>query len=345
MDIKRKIAMAVATLSVAFGVGHVMQGGLGGKPQRSASADTEPKAITPLAAGLTGSDPLPAPKPTATPLPDQAFAPTTPAPANPEPAVTAAEPATGTPHLPPAAQPQPETAPVAEAALSGDSINCPVTLELLSAPQAMLDITLLAPCRAGERVVLRHGGLTVTAKTSLQGSLFLQLPGMEQDGSVSVLFSDGFEATAALDLPDLPIYQRFAVQWLAEDTFQLHAFENGATFGTKGHVSAADPQRRLPNVPSSGGFMTILGDDSVDLPMLAEVYTYPINPDVKVDVTIETEVTEATCNRELLGELLLSNAGKVVTTDLTLATPTCDAIGDVLVLNNPLPDLTLASAR
>ena len=56
-------------------------------------------------------------------------------------------------------------------------------------------------------------------------------------------------------------------------------------------------------------------------------------------------MSEATCDRELLGELLISEGGTHAATDLTLATPECDAIGDVLVLNNLLPDLKLATAN
>jgi hypothetical protein len=76
--------------------------------------------------------------------------------------------------------------------------------------------------------------------------------------------------------------------------------------------------------------------------MLAEVYTYPLNPDLTVDMTVEVVLTPETCNRDLLGELVLSLSGDAIATDLTLATPGCEAIGDVLVLNNPHQDLKLA---
>jgi len=81
----------------------------------------------------------------------------------------------------------------------------------------------------------------------------------------------------------------------------------------------------------------------VDMPLLAEVYTYPAMG--SADVVIEAAVTAQTCGRELLGETLLSEAGRVTVTDLTLAMPDCDAVGDFLVLNNLVPDLTLVAAN
>jgi hypothetical protein len=322
MDVKRKVGLVGVTVVVALGVGHLLQGGFGSQPRRVVEAP-RPVAITPLAAGLGSTSQSPATHEAA------------PAPEIPEAALL---PLQATP-----AEPEPTEGPAW--ALSGDSRNCPVSLDLTAAPKAMIDVTLLAPCSPEERVVIRHGGLAITGKTSLTGALFVSIPGMEEESVVSVLMPDGKDISAEISLPDLPIYRRIAVQWMDKDTFQLHAFEDGAIYGGKGHISAANPGNKLAGIPSKSGFMAFLGDDSVALPMLAEVYTYPIDLGVPVELTIEVDVSEVTCNRELLGELLLSEGGTYGATDLTLATPECDAIGDVLVLNNLLPDLKLATAN
>jgi hypothetical protein len=332
MELKRKVAMVAATLAVALGAGHIMQNGLSVRfgPVKTVELPAveqtsvvkqdiaPPTEIVPLAAGLgpalapsNGAAPAPA-------LPDAAFSP--------------AKPPIVVPTAAPAADPA-----------SADS--CPVSLDIIASDHATLDLTLIAPCRASERVVIRHGGLAITAMTSQTGSLFTAVPGMEPSGAVSVLFGDGKEVSTTESLPDMAQYRRFAVQWMAEDAFQLNAFENGASFGQAGHVFAGNTHRPLPNIPTQGGYLSVLGDRTAPVPMLAEVYTYPMDALTPIDLTIEASVSEATCDRELLGEVLFSEAGKVTKTDLTMATPTCDAIGDVLVLNNPLPDLKLAAAN
>jgi hypothetical protein len=350
MELVRKAAIVVATVAVALGIGYGVQNGLetssdlsastddvpqpvlGGMvaPNAAAAAEPEfaedatPKDIVPLAAGL---DPVPEVAGIATdslPLPDAAFAPTT--------ADQAAAPVVASP----AAEPMPVLA---------TTETCTVILDVIASAQATLDLTLIAPCRTSERVVLRHGGLAVTGMTSVTGTLFASLPGMDPEGEVSVLFADGEEVSAAEALPDLALYRRFAVQWMAGDAFQINAFENGAQYGGDGHVSANAPHVRLQNVPPRGGYLTALGDSAAPYPMLAEVYTFPLDQTEPVNLTLEATVTEATCNRELLGEMILSEAGAVTKTDLSMATPTCDAIGDVLVLNNPLPELKLAAAN
>lgn len=236
-----------------------------------------------------------------------------------------------------------DIAPTPQAAPEVATADCTAVLDLAAQDHAMIAVTLTAPCRTGERVVLRHGGLVFTARTSDTGSLFTTLPGMESGAGVTVLFGDGDMVEATVDLPDLAAYRRFGVQWLADDAFQLHAFENGADYGADGHVSAAAPHLPLAGIAGTGGFLTVLGDAGVDLPMLAEVYTWPADAAVTVDVVVEAAVSDTTCGRDLLGETLTSSGGVSLVTELTVAMPACDAMGDILVLKNLVPDMTLAA--
>jgi hypothetical protein len=154
-----------------------------------------------------------------------------------------------------------------------------------------------------------------------------------------VLFSDASVTRAAVPVPSAADLRRFAVQWMADDSFELHSYEDGADFGTPGHVWAQNP------VSPQGGYLVNLGDPALDLPMMAQVYTWPADAAHRAEVTIEAPVTARTCARELLGETILADKGAVTVTDLTLAMPDCDAQGDILVLNNLLPDTTLAAAN
>lgn len=225
--------------------------------------------------------------------------------------------------------------PMAEPAATAEF--CTPTMTLAAGPQATISVSLAAPCRAGERVVLRHAGLAFAEKLDAGGSLHLDLPALDKDGVVSVLFADAGVLRDAVAVPEAAIAHRFAVQWMADDTFQLHAFEKGAGYGQPGDVWSGAP------VSPDGGYLVSLGDPGLDIPMLAEVYTFPT--DIPADLTIEATVTETTCGRELLGETLVTGLDGVVKTDLTLAMPDCTALGDILVLKNPGLDVTLATAN
>ncbi|MGL5010001.1 MAG: hypothetical protein ACRC6I_08970 [Paracoccaceae bacterium] len=248
----------------------------------------------------------------------------------------------------PAPVPAPVTAaPVgaAPAAATLPADSCAPSLRLAAAPQAMIGISLVAPCAPDSRIVVSHAGLTITGKTNATGSLFMSLPALEVQAKVTARLPDATEVEQSVRVPAMATMRRMGVQWQNKDAFQLHAFENGAGYGDAGHIWADAPQIPTTGLGDSGGFITLLGDASVDMPMMAEIYTFPAGIAANADVVIEAAVTEATCGRELLGDTIMTLAGTTYVTELTLAMPGCDAVGDILVLKNLLTDLTIAAAN
>ncbi len=352
VDIKRRLARGVAVIAIALGAGQFMQS-ISGKapPQRAAEnqMDKKPKAIERVAATNTGdkpapmvaltapSNPAPAPSKPAAPVMAGVTAPAaTPAPA--PKAVIEVAPALH-------AKPMTATPPAMPASKAALAEACPVSLDLSNADNALIAITLVAPCHADERVVLKHAGLTITAKTTLTGALFADLPALLQDAQVEVMFRDTTSVAASVAVPELAGLRRFAVQWQQDDAFQLHGFEDGSDFGGPGDVSAATPHQPIAGAPAKGGFLTLLGDATTDLPMLAQVYTYPKDSTIKPEIVVEAAVTAATCGREMLGQTLQTTAGTVKVSDMSLAMPDCDAVGDYLVLKNLVQDMTIASSN
>ncbi len=225
---------------------------------------------------------------------------------------------------------EPETAVVA----GGD---CSTDMVLTADPQAMIAVSIFAPCRAGERVVLRHGGVAVAEILTEDGSLQLDFPALDMGGELSVLFPDATVLRDAVAMAGTE--NRFVVQWMGDDAFQLHAFENGADYGQPEDVNAEQP------VSPNGGYLMALGNPDLDFPMMAQVYTWPADAAIPVDLVIEAAVTDLTCDRELLGEVVKAVDGTRSVNDLTLAMPDCDAVGDILVLNNPGQDVTLSASN
>ncbi|WP_156317509.1 hypothetical protein [Cypionkella psychrotolerans] len=354
VDMKRRLARGVAVIAIALGAGQLVQSMSGKAPPPHAAENQttkKPKAIERVAATEVGDKPAPmvaleAPANTQA-EPPKAKAPvmasTTAPVATPEPVAKAAPVVPKTPAAPIAATvPAPKLEITAKPELAD---ACPVSLELSNADNALIAVTLVAPCHADERVVLKHAGLTVTAKTTLTGALFADMPALMQDAKVEVMFKDNTSVAASVAVPELAGLRRFAVQWQQDDAFQLHGFEDGSDFGGPGDVSAATPHQPIAGAPAKGGFLTLLGDASTDLPMLAQVYTYPKDSQIKPEIVVEAAVTEATCGRELLGQTLQTAPGTVKVSDMSLAMPDCDAVGDYLVLKNLVPDMTIASSN
>ena len=217
---------------------------------------------------------------------------------------------------------------------------CNTVLGLRQQPGAMIGIALTAPCHKAERVVLRHAGLAVTAVIGADGGLATQLPAMATDGKIEILFRDGSTVAAGLAMPEVVLMRRFGVQWRGVAAFDVHGFQNGADYGQTGDISPVNPGMA---VAATGGFLSVLGDASVDNPLMAEVYTYPMDPTAQTQVVVEAAVTAATCGHDLLGQTLMSERGAGAAADLTLAMPDCSGIGDFLVLKNLATDMKIAA--
>lgn len=193
--------------------------------------------------------------------------------------------------------------------------DCPATLDLFTGAEATLSVTLMAPCAPNQTLVLRHAGMAVTFQTTASGAFFTDIPALDAAGAVTIRFPDGQEVSAASPVPEIALVNRLVVQATAEDRFTL--------------------QGDLPII--------VLGDPVGPVPLFAEVASWPKGE--APPLSIEAEVTPATCGRDLLGEVLLSESGKITRADLTLAMPDCDGIGGFVALNNPLPDMKLAATE
>jgi hypothetical protein len=224
--------------------------------------------------------------------------------------------------------------------------DCSAVLWLAPAPAAMIDIAFDAPCHPGARAVVRHGGLAITGLISPDGALDLSLPALSTEAEVTIAVRGGPTVRQSVAIPDAADYDRVAIQWMGEDSFELHAFEFGARFGDPGHVSAASPYGPNRALAAEGGFLTALGDDRVDLPLLAEIYTFPVAHSRRggeIDFAIEAAITPQTCGREMLGESLeMRDGAPVVVNEVSLQMPGCEDPSGFLVLNNLLSGLTIA---
>ena len=223
---------------------------------------------------------------------------------------------------------------------------CGATLSLTAEPAAMVGLAYSAPCNPNARVVVRHSGLVITGLTSDTGAMVVSMPAMASAARFEVALPDGTKIAADIAVPTLANFDRMAVQWQGDDAFQLHAFEFGADYGDAGEVSAANARTPAFAARATGGFLTVLGNRAVILPMLAEVYTFPSVHSLQsgvVQMTVEAEVTTATCGRDMLGETLQAGGtAPVKIVDLTLEMPACDAIGDIVILNTLLPEVKIA---
>lgn len=214
----------------------------------------------------------------------------------------------------------------ADAEYSAFGVACEdKALTLDTVAPAMLRITLAAPCHLGERVTIRHAGLSFVAMTDRTGNLDLTMPAFAAVGEVSASFAGEPPLSAHKHVAGLDAFTRIAVRVRGTSALRLHVFEDGATFGGPGHVTA--DRRGL-----AGGFMMLLGDPALEAPVLTEVYSAPSATRLDA-LELEAAVTAETCGRWVTADRLRMVPGAAPDREmLRLAMPGCDAVGDVVVM-------------
>ncbi|WP_415220340.1 hypothetical protein [Pseudophaeobacter arcticus] len=232
---------------------------------------------------------------------------------------------------------------------------CGVTASATALPGALVALQISAPCRGNERITLHHQGMMVTETLGPDGQLDLVIPALSSTATFIIapatLTPTDAAATAAavgavvqVAVPDMAEVDRVVLQWSGNSGFEIHAREFGAQYGENGHVwHGADPSQK------AAGKMMQLGDATQLVPRLAEIYSFQRNQGEApaaagdIEISVEAEITEINCGREIAAQSLRVVAGRIQTRDLVLNMPDCTASGDFLVLNNLVENLKIAA--
>ncbi len=192
--------------------------------------------------------------------------------------------------------------------------DCAASLRLIPLPGGDISVWLKAPCAADARVELRQDGIATAWRVLPSGNLFVTLPALSARPVVAARLASGDTVIAMTEVPEVAGLRRIGVAWAGRDAFQL--------------------------LVDGGLSPVVLGDGGVDRPLRAAVATLPPGGAMP---TLEAAVTPSTCGREMTGQIIVQDGARAGVSDLALSMPGCDAVGDILVLNDLLPDLTLAA--
>lgn len=223
--------------------------------------------------------------------------------------------------------------------------ECETGFTAMAAPGAMVELTLEAPCYKGQMVDIFHAGMRFSEEINANGLMQVSVPAMEEDAFFNALFTDGTTQSTDILMLTVSDYQRSALYWKGNAGFALYALENGAAYGSDGHVSAESPFAASRGVAGQGGFLTELGQN-VD-GYHSVVYSYPamlMDTAPAPEISIEAQVQDNTCGTEIAATFMGNSvAGGLDTTPLIMAVPGCDAVGEFLVLKNLAQDLRIAA--
>ena len=222
---------------------------------------------------------------------------------------------------------------------AGASEHCAPRIETVAGPDALIEITVSAPCHSDTRFVASHDDLAFSAFLDQDGQFSAYIPALATAGRVDVFLSDDTHLHAAVAVPDAQDHKRVVLQWTGSARFALHAYHDGAAYGANGHVHAARPFD--PDMDEA--FLISLGDLRGPEPMLAQVYSLPLSQMEKARVEVELSFSESDCGRDVMAFLSQTHGttGTPVA-ELTFSAPDCPTSAGAMVMGL---DLIAAAAE
>ncbi|SHH51074.1 translocase [Marivita hallyeonensis] len=243
---------------------------------------------------------------------------------------------------------KPEDAPKIELPQSTEDAGFDCTVDMTAEPAAgaMIAVTLSAPCYGSERVTMHHNGMMFTELVQPDGTLSLNIPALAERALVIASFLDGAGAVAHAEVTSVPFYERVVLQWRGDAGLQLHAREFDAEYFSDGHIWQGSESDASRAATGEGGFLVSLGNADAPDALMAEVYTFPTgmtDTSGTVALTIEAEISDANCNAVVEAQTLeMRNGNGLRAKEVTIDVPSCDTVGDFLLLKNIVEDLTIA---
>lgn len=333
-NVYRRYALAGVTLSVAVSIGFFMQSS---EPSYAGQSPTIPKILPVPGVHASSLQPQnfsglsPEQKASLLPAPPADMAKDPNLPDQPVILIVSKD-------MPVSAMPEEEDTPI---------LNCDATLTAKASAGAMVELSLSAPCLTGERVTVHHNGMKFSELVGSDGSMSITVPALKEQAVFVVSASNGDGAVATVEVSSLPFYDRVAVQWQGHGSLELHAREFDADYGSEGHVWHGAARNLTAVLGGHGGFLTVLGNETLPDANKVEVYTFPTGTaqnSGKIMLSVEAEVTSNNCGRDVTAQTIqLRDANQPIVRDIHLTVPDCDAKGEFLVLKNLLEDLTIAS--
>lgn len=217
-------------------------------------------------------------------------------------------------------------------------LPCGLSVEASALPAAMIALDVIEPCQPGMRIDVAHAGLTFAATTDDFGLMTVDVPAFSSPAIITITLPDGTQNRVDVEITGLEEYDRVAVTWGDRHRLELHALVEDAEFGGPGHIWQEAPGQIADALTGVSGVLTVLGDETLENPRRAQVYTFPrstLAAPTQMRLSVDIPITETSCGQDIRARGLQMFAGVTAApVPIRLSLPGCDAIGDYLMLRN-----------
>lgn len=219
--------------------------------------------------------------------------------------------------------------------------ECSINLTTEATTGATIAVDIFAPCKPTQMLTVEHAGLAFSVLTDQQGAAHVVVPALEANADVSVLFTDGGQATASVQVPDIDNVVRVGLTWTNGMNLDLQANE----FGSTAQVNAQSPRDYRSARLQGGGYLVQLGDPTLAGGKQAEVYTISVERQQRgtIALSVMLDNPSAVCGRSILAKTVRSRVGQSARmSSIRFTVPACGSLGSQMILPGAVNNIRLA---
>ncbi len=216
--------------------------------------------------------------------------------------------------------------------LAGADGPCAARLDLAAGVDALIELSLDAPCAGSQRVVIRHAALEFTVHLDDAGRFFTFLPALAQDADVEVTLADGHALSGNVQVPEAGQHARTVLHWQGPAGFALHAFHGAAERDSPGHLSAERPF----DMEIDESFLIALGDGQGEMAQRVHVHSIPTRLRDAARVALMLDFDAQTCGRAFSARIFQSvypEGGGLQ--EAEISAPGCDTASGFVLFDLP----------
>ena len=223
--------------------------------------------------------------------------------------------------------------------------DCTVTVDAKPQAGAIVGLYIAAPCDGAARADILQGDLQIAVALDENGMAQVAMPALSAMAVIAVAVADRDPVNQITTVADMDDYARTVLYWQNDVGLELHAFEDDADYGTDGHIAPETPRNIARILSGNGGYLTTLGDATLDDARVALVYTAPASQ--AVAISIEAPVLASNCGQQIVAGTIQATPGiATITQNLTFRMPGCEAEGEYVMLGDlvaPVAQVDVAS--
>lgn len=222
-------------------------------------------------------------------------------------------------------------------------IDCALNLTAKPLRGARIKLELIAPCHKNKVATITHVGLRFNEIVNDRGMITIIIPVLSDPANIEVSFADGVSQSISTRVKDLSSAQRTIIAWSGRVDLQLHVNESGFDLAQNKQITPLNTRTHKESYLQGGGYLTTLGNSSVENGKFIQIYSIDNPDDMFVDFTVVLNNPNNLC-----GAKLSINTGQY-TADLgaqfaskNVSVRNCSAENESIVLKNMLRNMIVA---